>query len=167
METGLTAQIRKLSKKHENYVTFPRHTWVLHVTVTFKRHIKTSHTTEEVAMGRVLSPFRGFHRFRGLGNMGSPQETSGFLCYRGRPCPNHAPKTLHTHNCKKRQNLGFIVDSENKWTFQEIKIPHTPLQARFPNLAQCKINCGHYYIVKSKRLIYREIGRITPLLSHK
>ena len=25
----------------------------------------------------------------------------------------------------------IIVDSENKWTFQEIKIPRTPLQARF------------------------------------
>ena len=29
-----------LVKKNENYVTFPRATWILHVTVTFERHIK-------------------------------------------------------------------------------------------------------------------------------
>ena len=42
-----------LSRKNENYVTFPRVTWHLHVTVTFKRHIKR-HNLPNTA-GRVLN----------------------------------------------------------------------------------------------------------------
>ena len=50
--------------------------------------------------------------------------------------PKQTPKCVSS-------NLDyFIVDSENKWTFQEIKIPHTPLQARFPNLATVQLITG-------------------------
>ena len=68
---------------------------------------------------------------------------------------------------------GLIVNSENKWTFQEIKIPPTPSLARFPRRntlsktpRQCPVNCRFYYIIQSNAfssLVFRNLRLILIL----